>query len=104
MSNNRVDNTDNIFLLHCNILLTGSLGGAEDHYTHIHDVLIPPKHSGLEPLKYENGSDVTDLWYSGLDLWDNQTPVTDQTGIYSTHLFTRKAEGLIRSHDTNKVW
>ena len=49
------------------------------------------------------GGNGTKKVFSGLDLWDNENPVTDQKGQYSTHLFTNKAENTIRQHDTNKV-
>ncbi|CAL1279729.1 unnamed protein product [Larinioides sclopetarius] len=40
--------------------------------------------------------------FYGLDLHDGLTPVRDAQGKYATHLFTEKAEEVIKKHDTSK--
>ncbi|CAN7998706.1 unnamed protein product, partial [Ixodes hexagonus] len=39
---------------------------------------------------------------AGLDFWAGTTPVRNETGHYSTNLFTSKAVSLIRKHDESK--
>ena len=50
----------------------GYLNGAEDYFTH----------------RIENG----------LDLQDNQIPDKNQTNVYSTYLFAKKAQGVLSKH------
>lgn len=40
---------------------------------------------------------------SGLDFWENTTPVRNEGNHYSTELFTKKAQSLIKHHDPAKV-
>ncbi|KAI8482910.1 hypothetical protein Bbelb_393280 [Branchiostoma belcheri] len=40
--------------------------------------------------------------YRGLDLRDQDTPVLDQNGTYSTHLFAQKAAEMIKKHEQTK--
>ena len=42
-----------------------------------------------------------DSW--GLDFWRNLEPEKSAFGQYSTHLFTKQAEEIIRNHDVNKA-
>ncbi|EEC19162.1 arylsulfatase B precursor, putative [Ixodes scapularis] len=58
----------------------GYLNGGEDYYDH------------------------TILWSnaSGLDFWENTTPVRNEGNHYSTELFTKKAQSLIKHHDPAK--
>ncbi|EDO33632.1 predicted protein [Nematostella vectensis] len=51
----------------------GFYSGAENHYTHVQDHY--------------------------LDLRDNEEIVRDQNGTYSAHLFTKRAEQIVRAHD-----
>lgn len=39
----------------------------------------------------------------GLDFWMNEEPVWNETGHYSTELFTKKAISLINDQDNTKV-
>ena len=42
-------------------------------------------------------------YWTGWDLRENEEPVHDYEGIYSTHLFTQKAQKIIEEHDKTKV-
>lgn len=88
-------------------LLPGYLTGAEDYYTHIHNVPIPSGNSPVNPetdiLRNLYDGTLETKVYSGLDLWDNNEPVRDEHGTYSTHLFTHKAQTIIKQHDVKKV-
>ena len=55
----------------------GFLGGAEDYWTHTYE--------------------------DGLDLYENTQLVRDESGTYSTHLFTSKVISIIETHNSNKV-
>ena len=50
---------------------------------------------GLDPEEY---SDLEKLVFCGFDLRSNETVADDHSGEYSTHLFTRKAIDVIKSH------
>ncbi|XP_019630639.1 PREDICTED: arylsulfatase B-like isoform X2 [Branchiostoma belcheri] len=60
----------------------GFLTGSEDYWTHRR----PTNKKG----------------YRGLDLRDQDTPVLDQNGTYSTHLFAQKAAEMIKKHEQTK--
>ncbi|XP_035668426.1 arylsulfatase B-like isoform X1 [Branchiostoma floridae] len=64
----------------------GFLTGGEDYWSH------------RRPNIYS--TDASE--YHGLDLRDQDKPVLDQNGTYSTHLFQRKAIDIIAHHDRNK--
>ncbi|CAH1255627.1 ARSB [Branchiostoma lanceolatum] len=64
----------------------GYLTGAEDYWTHWQVGGLP-------------GQPQT---WSGLDLRDQDRPVTDQNGTYSTHLFASKAIEIIAQQDKSK--
>ncbi|XP_066271866.1 arylsulfatase B-like [Branchiostoma lanceolatum] len=64
----------------------GYLTGGEDYWTHRQVGGLP-------------GQPQT---WSGLDLRDQDRPVTDQNGTYSTHLFVNKAIEIIAQQDKNK--
>ena len=68
------------FRFHC--IIKGYLTGAEDYYKHVH---------------YAGG-------WAGKDLREDEVEVADQyKGEYSTLVFTKKAEDVIRNHDPSKV-
>ena len=54
------------------VFIAGYYVGEEDYYTHTRE--------------------------SYLDLHDNMTPVKNQTGVYSAHLFAMKAQEVIIKH------
>ena len=87
--------------------MAGYLGGSEDYYTHVKQFPVPSSNytTNFEDLENidEKNDDLNNKLFSGLDLRDNETPVRDQNGTYSTLLFTQKAETLVRSHDISKV-
>eukprot|EP00058_Branchiostoma_floridae_P006789 XP_002592277.1 hypothetical protein BRAFLDRAFT_71008 [Branchiostoma floridae] len=64
----------------------GYLTGAEDYWTH----------------RQKGGLPGQPQTWSGLDLRDQNRPVTDQNGTYSTHLFANKAIEIIAQQDKNK--
>ncbi|XP_071954759.1 arylsulfatase J-like [Antedon mediterranea] len=65
----------------------GFLTGAEDFYTHESDYLFPGKRK---------------MW-KGFDLRENDKNIAwDYQGEYSTHLFTKKAQKIIKKHDKSK--
>ncbi|XP_035663726.1 arylsulfatase B-like [Branchiostoma floridae] len=64
----------------------GYLTGAEDYWTH----------------RQKGGLPGQPQTWSGLDLRDQDRPVTDQNGTYSTHLFANKAIEIIAQQDKNK--
>ncbi|XP_050416097.2 arylsulfatase J [Patella vulgata] len=66
----------------------GYLGGSEQYYLH----------TLCDNHQYSNS---TLPKYCGYDLRDNLT-VTNQTGRYSTHLFTERAVDIVKQHDQNK--
>ncbi|XP_033126280.1 arylsulfatase B-like [Anneissia japonica] len=65
----------------------GFLTGAEDFYTHESDYLFPGKRK---------------LW-KGFDLREDDDNIAwNYQGFYSTHLFTKKAQRIIKKHDPAK--
>ncbi|CAH1245988.1 ARSB [Branchiostoma lanceolatum] len=64
----------------------GFLTGGEDYWSH------------RRPNMYSQDASE----YHGLDLRDQDNPVLDQNGTYSTHLFARKATEIISQHDQDK--
>ncbi|XP_019630630.1 PREDICTED: arylsulfatase B-like isoform X2 [Branchiostoma belcheri] len=64
----------------------GYLTGGEDYWTH-----RKPSQYSKDPSEYQ-----------GLDLRDQDKPVLDQNGTYSTHLFASKAIEMISNHDHSK--
>ncbi|XP_035685870.1 arylsulfatase J-like [Branchiostoma floridae] len=64
----------------------GYLTGGEDYWTH-----RKPSQFSKDPSEFH-----------GLDLRDQDKPVLDQNGTYSTHLFARKAIEMILNHDQSK--
>ncbi|KAI8483118.1 hypothetical protein Bbelb_391370 [Branchiostoma belcheri] len=69
----------------------GFLGGGEDYWTHRKPSQVPE-----DPFKPSAS-------FNGLDLRDQDEPVRDQNGTYSTHLFAEKAIDLIVKHDPKKA-
>ena len=55
----------------------GYLGGAEDYWNH--------------------------TYLGGVDLRDNTQVVWNESGTYSTHLFTQKAIEIVEAHDKDQV-
>ncbi len=53
-----------------------------------------------EPVEFT--PDVREEW-KGKDLWENETVTWDYEGVYSTTLFTAKAQETIEKHDPKKV-
>lgn len=70
------------FSIFASFLCLGYYTGSEDYNTH--------RRAWLDNKFY-------------LDLHDQKWPVYNETGHYSTHLFTSKAIQRIRNHDTSKV-
>ncbi|XP_078593183.1 arylsulfatase B-like [Branchiostoma floridae x Branchiostoma japonicum] len=64
----------------------GYLTGGEDYWTH----------------RRPNGYARDPSAFHGLDLRDQDKPVLDQNGTYSTHLFAKKAIEFILSHERSK--
>ncbi|XP_035663830.1 arylsulfatase B-like [Branchiostoma floridae] len=64
----------------------GFLTGSENHFSHRNSGGMP----GFRP------------GWNGLDLRDQNRPVTDQNGTYSTHLFAKKAIEVIAQQDKSK--
>ena len=60
--------------------LAGYLTGSVDYFT------------------YKRCTDITPKEVCGLDLHDGDKPVWNETGVYSTHLFTSRAEKIITDH------
>jgi len=74
----------------------GFLNGASEYWKHtvtrgygLDGQEVNPSDSGKEPNKL----------YTGLDFWDNTTLVWNETGKYSTHLYTKRAVEIIENHD-----
>jgi arylsulfatase B/arylsulfatase I/J len=65
----------------------GYLTGSEDYYTH----------KRCDSLSYP------DQQVCGLDLRNKMTPDWNETGKYSTHLFTEEAENIIEQHAASKT-
>ncbi|XP_072038381.1 arylsulfatase B-like [Amphiura filiformis] len=55
------------------------------------------------PAKYAGNKDngIREYW-SGKDLWENETVTWEHKGVYSTTLFTGKAQETIEKHDSKK--
>ena len=73
------------------MMFAGFLGGQEDHFTHHNDIC------GMDIQLPSCKS------WDGLDLRNNDKPVYNCTGVYSTHLFTQRAQMVIENHDYKKV-
>ena len=73
----------------------GFLTGKEDYFDHV----------DAEGYQVVNGTtyhDTTTGPYVGLDLYDNETPAKNYSGVYNTELFTKKAITMLREHHASQ--
>ncbi len=68
-------------------MITGYLIGGSDYYSANKTMMFP----------------FADKPWTGVDLWENETPVWDYQRKYVTKTLTRKALNIINQHDEEKV-
>jgi arylsulfatase A-like enzyme len=73
----------------------GFLTGKEDYFDHVDA-------EGKTVINGTTYADMTTAPYVGLDLYDNEEPARNYTGIYNTELFTQKALAMLHDHHASQ--
>lgn len=69
----------------------GFLTGKEDYFSHVDA-------EGYQVINGTTYHDTTTGPYVGLDLYDDEVPARNYSGVYNTELFTEKAVGMLHEH------